>query len=367
VPLTLFLCGDVMTGRGVDQILPFPSPPTIFESHVRDAREYVRLAEAVNGPIARPAAFSYIWGDAIDEFKRVVPAAGIVNLETSITRSDDYERGKGINYRMHPSNLPCLLAGRIDVCVLANNHVLDYRSEGLRETLSVLTSAGLSAVGAGETAEQAQRPAVLHVSEDSRLVIVAFGTATSGTPPSWAAGPRRAGVNLLGDLEPSTAARIADRVRAVKRPGDVAVASIHWGSNWGYDIPAAHVSFARSLVDAGIDMVHGHSSHHPRPVEVYRNRLILYGCGDLINDYEGIEGYEHYRDDLVLLYFATLSSPTGELLRLEMTPMQIRKMKLNRASSDDAEWLRATLDRVSEPFGCHVARDGRALTLRWAA
>ena len=39
----------------------------------------------------------------------------------------------------------------------------------------------------------------------------------------------------------------------------------------------------------GIDVVHGHSSHHPRPIEVYQRRLILYGCGDFIDDYEGIE------------------------------------------------------------------------------
>ena len=72
--------------------------------------------------------------------------------------------------------------------------------------------------------------------------------------------------------------------------------------------------FAHWLVDGGVDIVHGHSSHHPRPIEVYRDRLILYGCGDFIDDYEGIEGYEQYRDDLVLMYFATLSPATGELI-----------------------------------------------------
>ena len=49
--ITLFLCGDVMTGRGIDQVLPHPSDPTIYESYMRTATGYVALAEAVNGPL----------------------------------------------------------------------------------------------------------------------------------------------------------------------------------------------------------------------------------------------------------------------------------------------------------------------------
>src|SRR5688500_10864542 len=52
--VTLFLGGDVMTGRGVDQILRHPSAPDLREAFVRDARDYVDLAELVNGPIPRP-------------------------------------------------------------------------------------------------------------------------------------------------------------------------------------------------------------------------------------------------------------------------------------------------------------------------
>jgi len=54
--VTLFLCGDVMTGRGIDQILSHPSPPRIYEPVVRDARMYVTLAEEVNGPVPVPSS-----------------------------------------------------------------------------------------------------------------------------------------------------------------------------------------------------------------------------------------------------------------------------------------------------------------------
>ena len=206
-----------MTGRGVDQILPHPSGHQIFEPYVQDAREYVELAESRNGPISTPVTGAYIWGDALAEFERVRPDTRIVNLETSVTVSNDHWRGKGINYRMHPENVECLTAARIDVCGLANNHVLD-----------------------------------------------------------------------------------------------------------------------------------------------------LYGCGDFINDYEGIEGHEQYRDDLVLMYFATLSPATGELTALAMTPMEIRNVKLNKTSAADSQWLRETLQRVSAPYGTHVdlMPDG-TLALRW--
>ncbi len=104
--ITLFICGDVMTGRGIDQILPYPCDPEIYESYMKSALGYVRLAEKVSGPIPRPADFSYIWGDALPELDRMTPDLTIINLETSVTRSEDFWRGKGINYRMSPEEFP---------------------------------------------------------------------------------------------------------------------------------------------------------------------------------------------------------------------------------------------------------------------
>lgn len=140
-----------------------------------------------------------------------------------------------------------------------------------------------------------------------------------------------------------------------------ALVSIHWGDNWGYDVPPRQVAFAHRLIEGGIDLVHGHSSHHPRPIEVYRERLILYGCGDFIDDYEGITGYQQYRDDLVLMFFPSLDCATGHAIAMEMTPMQIRNLRLNRPSVEDTRWLCATLNRISRTFdiGCTLTGEGR--------
>ena len=110
--ITLFLAGDVMTGRGIDQILPHPSKPRIPERQVRSAIDYVKLAERATGPIERPVDFGYVWGDALIELDHVQPDVRIINLETSITVSEDSWPGKGIGYRMHPQNIGCLTAAR---------------------------------------------------------------------------------------------------------------------------------------------------------------------------------------------------------------------------------------------------------------
>jgi poly-gamma-glutamate capsule biosynthesis protein CapA/YwtB (metallophosphatase superfamily) len=353
--VTLFLCGDVMPGRGVDQILPHPGPPELREQRIGDARAYVRLAESASGPIPRPAGFSWPWGDALPVLDDMAPDVRVINLETSVTRRGDFAPGKAVHYRMSPENLPCVAAVRPDACALANNHVLDFGRTGLADTLGALAGAGLPAAGAGCDAGRAWHPVTVPVPGGTRVVILSCGTASSGILPGWAAAPGQPGVAFLPDLRRAAADRLIARARAARQPGDVVVVSIHWGSNWGYDVDGDQVRFARRLVDGGVDVIHGHSSHHPRPVEVYRGKLILYGCGDCIDDYEGIGGYEEYRDDLRLLYFASVRPGTGELAALRMVPMRARKMRLHRARTADAEWLAALLERASRRFGSRVA------------
>jgi poly-gamma-glutamate capsule biosynthesis protein CapA/YwtB (metallophosphatase superfamily) len=352
--VTLFACGDVMPGRGVDQILPHPGDPGLREGYARDANAYVRLAERVNGPIPRPAGFSWPWGDALPVVEQAAPDVRVINLETSVTRSADFAPGKAVHYRMNPDNLPCVAAIRPDVCALANNHVLDFGERGLRETLGALAGAGLAVAGAGLGAAEAGRPAVVPLPDGGRVLVLSCGTASSGIPPQWAATATRPGVNLLPSLSLAAADALITGTQAARHDGDVAVVSIHWGSNWGYGVRSDQVRFAHRLIDGGVDVIHGHSSHHPRPIEVYRGKLILYGCGDCIDDYEGITGFEEYRDDLRLLYFASIAPGTGELAVLTMVPMQARNMRLRRASAAGSRWLAATLGRISRGFGSRI-------------
>ncbi len=348
----LFLCGDVMTGRGIDQILRSPCDPALDEPYVRSALDYVELAERASGPIPRAADPAYIWGDALAELERVKPDARIVNLETAVTRSDE-RAPKGINYRMSPENAGCLAAARIDCCVLANNHVLDWGTSGLEETLATLRRAGLRTAGAGRDAAEAAAPASIELPGKRRLLVLAFGMESAGVPADWAATATRAGVSRLPDLSSRTTDALADRILAAKRAGDLVLLSMHWGSNWGYEVSRQQRSFARRLIDAGAaDLVHGHSSHHPRPIEIYRQRLILYGCGDFLNDYEGISGHEAFRPELALMFFPRIEA-SGRLLELALTPTRTRKFRVGLANAEEADWLAALLRRES---AIHVER-----------
>jgi poly-gamma-glutamate capsule biosynthesis protein CapA/YwtB (metallophosphatase superfamily) len=355
-PMTLFLCGDVMPGRGLDQVLPHPGDPQLRESYADDARIYVRLAERANGPIPQPASFSWPWGDALQVLEEVAPDVRLINLETSVTRSADFAPGKPVHYRMSPDNLPCVTVARPDACSLANNHVLDFGHTGLQDTLDALSSAGLTAVGVGRDTAGARRPQAVQVPDGGRAVLLSCGAASSGIPPGWAATSTRPGVNFLPNLSDGAADDIIAVVRAAKQRRDVVVVSIHWGSNWGYEVDRDQVRFAHRLIDGGADLIHGHSSHHPRPIEVYRGKLILYGCGDCIDDYEGISGHKKYRDDLRLLYFASVVPDTGKLAALQMVPMQARKMRLHRAGAVDSEWLATVLEQISRGFGSRIDR-----------
>ncbi len=403
--MRLFLCGDVMTGRGIDQILRRPSEPTIYEPVVRDARDYVELAERVHGPIERGVDDSYVWGEALDVLSDYGCDLCVMNLETSVTRSARAWPEKGIHYRMHPANarmlrLPAESASRSGrparaICyTVANNHVMDFGRAGLLETLEALDDAGCGRCGAGSGGEEAGAPYRAELVVDGAdpcshvrrgaVAVFGVGIGDSGIPPEWAAtrravssptehargryapdsGESNAGVHLIDRLGRSAIERETARIAGLRREGEIAVVSVHWGGNWGWNVPQAHRAFAHALIDrAGVSIVHGHSSHHVKCFEVYHGGLILYGCGDFITDYEGIPGHDAYRPDLSLMYFADIDSADRSLRALRMVPMQTVRFSLRRAGDSDCDWLARVLNRDGAPFATQVeARDGE---IRW--
>ncbi len=352
--LKLFLCGDVMMGRGVDQILPHPSEPSIPEDYATSACDYVELAERARGLLPRKVHASYVWGDALAELERAHPDVRIANLETAITTSTDAWPGKEICFRMHPENIACLAAARLDACVVANNHVLDWGRAGLAETLATLKAAGIRTAGAGHEAASAEAPSVVALAAGRRVLVYGYAMPSSGVPAEWAATHERSGVNLLADLSPASVEAVARQVERYRSEGDCVVVSIHWGPNWGYDVRPEERAFAHALVEtAHADVVHGHSSHHPRGIEVHYGRPILYGCGDLLNDYEGIASDQRFRSDLSLMYFVTLGA-RWQLARLEMVPVRIRGFRIERAPREDEEALHAALGREFAALGTRI-------------
>lgn len=364
--IKLSLSGDVMTGRGIDQVLPISVDPVLYEAYVKDARDYVLLAERESGKIKKPVSYEYIWGDALKLWKKNAPELKLINLETSITTSDQAWPGKGIHYRMHPENVKVLTAAKIDQVSLANNHSLDWGRKGLNETMESLQSAGISFAGAGNNDKEAAKASILET-EKGRVLVFSYGMPNSGVFDSWAAGSNRSGLNYLPGMSKKELSRIKENVVQQKQAGDLVVFSIHWGGNWGYEISQRQREFAHQLIGQGIvDVIFGHSSHHPMGMEVYNNKLIIYGAGDFINDYEGISGHEEYRGDLSLMYFPKIDMDTGQLISLKMHPMKIKNFSLHKASKKDARWLQKILSREGEKLGTRLNLDEEnALWLEW--
>lgn len=347
----LLLAGDVMIGRGIDQVMTRPCSPALYEPAITDARDYVRLAEQAHGPIPAPCGPEYPWGEALAEMNRLAADARIVNLETALTDRGVPWPEKGIHYRSHPSNIRCLRAAGIDTCVLANNHILDWQENGLTDTLDTLSAAGITSAGAGHTRAEALEPAVIPITGGGCVLLFAWTTESSGTPREWMATDTAPGVALLPALGETGLDAVARQIDRHRETGDLVVVSLHWGANWVERIPDEHREFARRLIDVGADLVYGHSSHHPLPVELYRGHLIIYGCGDLLNDYEGIVTGEKQRSDLACLYGVSLERADGALRALEISPFRLRNFRLEKPGAADIAWLGETIVRGSREHG----------------
>lgn len=357
--LKLLLGGDLMLGRGIDQQMPQHCDPALHEAVVRDARHYAQLAEERHGVLTTPFEPATPWGASLAWMEHFQPELRLVNLETAITQSDRAWPGKGVHFRMHPANITALQAARLDGCSLANNHSLDWGFNGLADTLHSLRQAGIQTAGAGLSPHQAQRPARWQLGDGRQLLLFAWAFTSSGVPPAWGVQPTHPGVALLSGINSGSVKWLCRCINRQRRPGDRVVVSLHWGANWVPVVPEQHRWLARQLIElAGVDVVVGHSSHHPLPLEVHQGRLILYGCGDVINDYEGLPAHGPWRADLVCLYGVELERRSGALASLELRPFQLRGFKLQEASTSDRQLLAHQLGLEAAPTGWRYRQAG---------
>lgn len=344
--LRLFLGGDVMTGRGIDQLFAVHNDDDFGKPDHIPARNYLHWSAALHGAEMLPLRHDYIWGAALGVLDLADPDFRLVNLETAITTSADWQK-KQYNFRMHPANVACLTTAGIDCCTLANNHALDFGVAGMQETLRVLQAAGIAGVGAGSNLDEAQHPHIRGLPDGQRLLVFAWGGRDSHIVfADWAAEPGKPGINLLGGCGDDDAQRMVDTVNAWRRPGDIVIISLHWGANWASQVPVKHRALARYLIDqAGVDIIHGHSSHHVLPMEIYRGKPILYGCGDLINDMEGKPEYRAQRGYLGALYLIDIDLGTRRLAGVRIQPVQRRRFRLELPSAEDARWVLGCLGK----------------------
>ena len=335
----LFLGGDIMAGRAIDQMFQVHNPEKFGKPDHIPASQYRAWSEALYGGEFSPIKHDYIWGTALGIIDRANVDFRLANMEMAVTTSDDWF-SKTFNFRMHPANIACISVAKLNCCTLANNHILDFGKKGLIDSMYTLSENKIGFTGAGLNQESSRQPYTHDLPNGIRVVVHSWGAKDSGIPLSWEASGSIPGLNYLADYSETSTLQLIQVINEFRQEGDITIFSIHWGKNWVLQIPDAHRKLAHRLIDdAGVDIIHGHSSHHPLRFEKYQEKLILYGCGDLINDYEGHPKYKSMRIHLGLLYFVDLDIETKRLHKLTIVPVQRRRFRLEKPSNKDSAWL----------------------------
>ncbi|WP_310920132.1 CapA family protein [Haloarcula saliterrae] len=326
---TLGFTGDVMLGRLVDE------------------RQRTRAVDAV-------------WDGALSRLRAL--DALFINLECPLsTRGRPWQRThRPFHFRADQDwAVPALSAAGVDWATLANNHLLDFGEPALLDTLDALSAAGIAHSGAGRDERDARAPATATVGE----LTVAFCSATDNTP-EYAAGPDGPGVarTALDLNDPTERGKLATAVDdALATDPDLLVASLHWGPNMTTEVFGRHREVGHWLLDRGVDVVHGHSAHVFKAVEVADNGLLMYDCGDFVDDYAVDDALRNDRSFLFELTVAEDGTPE----QLRLVPVEIRNCAVHLAGGAVAQWCRETMRRRSREFDTAFERDGEALVAAW--
>jgi poly-gamma-glutamate capsule biosynthesis protein CapA/YwtB (metallophosphatase superfamily) len=311
-PATLAFVGDVMLGRRVSATFGARAA----ESHWGDVLPVLRSADAV-----------------------------VANLECPITQSDTPWRRtvKSFRFRADPRAVDVLRAANIRCVNLANNHALDYSEQGLYDTFTHLDAAGIARAGAGRDLAEAQRPAIFQA---GGLRIGVIGLTDNML--TFTATPARAGTNRRRiDARAISNGLLDAALQELELANvDTVVLSVHWGPNLRTWPPARFQRFARAAIDRGVDIVHGHSAHLFQGVEAYRDGLILYDTGDILDDYWVFPGI---RTDHSFVFLVDLDG--GRPVRLSMRPVVLQPGRADLATGEVARTIMRTMRRRCRPFG----------------
>ncbi|ELY83163.1 CapA family protein [Natrinema altunense] len=349
MPLRIGFTGDVMLGRLVDD------------------RQRDRPVDAV-------------WGTVLERLRDLDGL--VINLECVLsTRGRQWQRThRPFHFRADPDwAIPALERAGVDICALANNHVLDYEEVALRDTIDALDDAGIAHTGAGATIDEALAPAVRTISEADAAgdpsvpasdaapatgdegLDIALVSLTDNTPEYAAAddSPGTARIEIDTD-DSATRRRVREALeRARETNPDLLVASLHWGPNMVTEPPESFRDFGRWLVENGVDVIHGHSAHVVQGVENYDGSPIIYDAGDFVDDYR-VDKEVH--NDRSFLFVLTVTHD-GRPVELRLQPTEIDGCAVHEAGPAAAAWVRERMRTLSAPFGTEFDRDGDALVL----
>jgi poly-gamma-glutamate synthesis protein (capsule biosynthesis protein) len=308
--IQILIVGDCMLGRGVDQAL----------------RRY-------------PPEFP--WGNTLPLFHGA--DVRICNLECVLSdRGEPWaEYEKAFHFRSAAKNVAALTTAGVNMVSIANNHVLDYGYEAFDQMLEILNGAGIGHSGAGLNSIQAST--IVRCQEGGwRLGLLAF----TDNEPTWEAASQRPGTFYVPTTLQDPRAQNLIRIVRERKDLDVLIVSAHWGSNWGYTPPEEHVHLAHALIDAGADIIFGHSSHVFRGIEFYKNRPILYSTGDFVDDY-AVDPNERNDQSFIFLVNVNVEGP----VRVRLRPTMIDYCQARLAHEAEAAGIAAKMQALCAALG----------------
>lgn len=290
--------------------------------------------------------YSYPWGNILSLLSST--DLNLVNLETTLTTSIDVVP-KTFNFKADPDKVQTLQVGNIHAVNIANNHILDFGESGLIETIRTLDQAGIAHVGAGINIQEAKRP-IIYAKNGIRIGIIGY----ADYPQEWAATDTKPGINYIqiGDI-----ATIQNDIAQLRKEVDIIILSIHWGPNMRQRPTQEFRDFAHAIIDAGVDILHGHSAHVFQSLEQYHNGLILYDTGDFVDDYAVTQSL---RNDWAL-FFEIMVEKRGtkaKITQLKMIPLLINNMQVNKAEGQTANNILEKIRLLSQEFNTSIDEQG---------
>jgi poly-gamma-glutamate capsule biosynthesis protein CapA/YwtB (metallophosphatase superfamily) len=300
----------------------------------------VMLGRLVNEVLKREGP-THPWGDTLPLFQAA--DVRICNLECVISDIGQpwSVTPKVFHFRTDEKNVAVLKAAGIDLVSVANNHVLDYEYEALLRMIRVLREHGMALAGAGGNAVEASAPAIYR----TQGTTIGFMAGTDNEP-GWEAGNDRPGVHYIPvDLKDARAKQLLACIAQARQDVGLLILSMHWGPNWGYRPAAGHRAFARALIDAGADIVYGHSCHVVQGIEIYRGKPILYSTGDFADDYAVDEIERNDRS-----FFCLMDVEDGNVASLKIYPTVVRNMQARRARGADLEQIARKMQQLCTEF-----------------
>ncbi len=287
-------------------------------------------------------SYEYPWGDLLPLLQQT--DLNLINLETTLTRSKK-KVPKLFNYKATPGKVKTLQAARIDVVNLANNHIRDFNDEGLLETVATLDATGIKHVGAGKNISAAKQPVII-TKKGIKVGIIGY----TDNEPSWLATEDKPGANYfsIGDIE-----TVKNDIKNLRNQVDLLILSIHWGPNMRERPTQEFINFAHEIIDAGVDIIHGHSAHIFQGIEIYNGKLVLYDTGDFVDDYR-IDPI--LRNDRSFLFLITVDK--SGIKKLKLMPTLIDNMQVNVATGKEKEETLARMKMLSAEFGTKISDDG---------